>query len=263
MDPEAYLQRIGYGGPLQPTARTLNRLHRAHMYSVPFENLDISLGRPLELSLPYLFDKIVNRRRGGFCYELNALFGWLLWELGFRIELLSGRVFNHGKPGPEFDHMLLLLDLDGRYIADVGFGDSFVEPLPLGPGERDQGGRSYRVVEEKGGWVVQQRVPGAEWESQYAFSLTPRRLDQFEPMCRVHQTSPDSAFRKKSICSLATGDGRITLTHDRLIVTDAGGRRERTIANATEYRTLLETRFGVDLGDLAMIPLPAALQSGT
>ncbi|TDI15991.1 MAG: arylamine N-acetyltransferase, partial [Acidobacteria bacterium] len=101
MEINAYLKRIGYRGSRQPTAETLRQLHRAHLLAVPFENLDIPLGHPIVLSLPSFYDKIVRRRRGGFCYELNGLFGWLLEQLGFTVVMLSARVFEGAQPGPE------------------------------------------------------------------------------------------------------------------------------------------------------------------
>ena len=99
MEIDAYLGRIGYSGPRTPTAETLRQLHRAHMFAVPFENLDIPLGNPIALSLPAFYAKIVERRRGGFCYELNGLFGWLLEQLGFRIVRLSAGVYGGGQRG--------------------------------------------------------------------------------------------------------------------------------------------------------------------
>jgi len=248
MDLEAYLQRIGYHGTREPTVDTLVQLHRAHMYSVPFENLDIPLGQPIVLSLPALFEKVVRRRRGGFCYELNALFGWCLQQLGFQVETLSARVFNGGVLGPEFDHMLLLVSGSETSIADVGFGDSFLEPLSLGRGELAQHGRSYRLVEQGGDWELHQQIPGADWQPQYVFSLLPRKLEDFDSMCRYQQTSPASGFTRKSVCSLATRSGRVTLSNGRLIVTREGHRRERAIAGVAEYLALLWEHFGIDLG---------------
>lgn len=138
MNVDAYLDRIGYAGPRAPEAATLRALHRAHLLAVPFENLDIALGRPLALDEAALFDKIVRRGRGGFCYELNSLFAALLRALGFDVALLSARVLTDGQPGPEFDHMTLLVQRPAdagapgpqRCLADVGFGASFLEPLP-------------------------------------------------------------------------------------------------------------------------------------
>jgi N-hydroxyarylamine O-acetyltransferase len=259
MDLQAYLQRIGYPGTREPTVDTLVQLHRTHMFSVPFENLDIPLGRPIVLSLPALFEKVVRRRRGGFCYELNALFGWCLQELGFRVEMLSARVFNGGVPGPEFDHMLLLVSGREKSIADVGFGDSFLEPIPLGQAEQAQHGRSYRLIEQGEDWVLHQRIPGADWQPQYAFSLLPRKLEDFDSMCHYQQTSPASGFTRKSVCSLATRSGRVTLSNARLIVTCEGHRQERNVASAAEYLALLWEHFGIDLGHE---PNPERLMQG-
>src|SRR5262245_14904037 len=128
-----YLGRVGYDGPVDVTPETLRRLHLAHLLAVPFENLDIHLGRPIVLDVDRIFEKIVRRRRGGFCYELNGLFAWLLGELGFDVELLSAQVLDGGRLGPEFDHMTLLVEHEGRWLVDVGFGDSFLEPLALEP----------------------------------------------------------------------------------------------------------------------------------
>ena len=253
MDVDAYLQRIAYHGTREPTAETLRQLHRAHLYAVPFENLDIPLGRPIVLSLPLLFEKIVERRRGGFCYELNSLFAWLLEALGFQVVMYSARVFDAGQPGPEFDHMLLRVATGETLLADVGFGDSFIDPLPLDDQEHLQDGRAYRLVERDEAWVLQQRKPASDWEPQYVFSLKPRRLDEFGPMCHYQQTSPESSFTKKSVCSRASRTGRITLSNGRLIVTSDGSRQETNIANEGAYRALLRTHFGIELGEEAPV----------
>jgi len=249
MSIEDYLERMGYRMATVPTAAVLTSLHRAHMLTVPFENLDIPLGREIELDLASFYDKIVRRRRGGFCYELNGLFGWLLRELGFTVTLLSGRVYEADRPGPEFDHMLLLVDLKERMIADVGFGGSFLEPLVLGPGEQVQSGIAYRLIHSDSGRILERRRPDGPWEPQYAFSLTPRRMEEYAAMCRHQQTSPDSVFTRRSICSLATSNGRITLTDGRVIETIGERRQEREVGGEQEYRELLKTRFGIDLGE--------------
>ena len=248
MNIDAYLARIGYQGTQTPTAETLRQLHRAHLLAVPFENLDIALGRPLALSSSVLYDKIVGRRRGGFCYELNTLFGWLLEELGFEVTLLSARVFSDGQPGPAFDHMLLRVEGSTPWIADVGFGDSFIEPLPLDSETRTQRACAYRLTEAEGEWVLHQQRPGLEWEPQYIFSLTPRERDEFNPMCRYHQTSPESHFTQKSVCSRLTGAGRVTLSNGRFIITTDGERQEMIIPDEQAYRRRLKKSFGIELG---------------
>ena len=247
MNVAAYLERIGYGGSTAATPDTLKRLHRAHMLTVPFENLDIALGKPIEMDVEAFYDKIVTRRRGGFCYELNGLFGWLLRELKFPVATLSARVLDGGRVGPDFDHMLLLVRLEQRMIADVGFGDSFVEPVPMDGDEHVEGARTYHVEESEWALTLQRQTNGGDWEPQYAFNGAPRRLSDFAEMCRWQQTSPESHFTKKTICSLATEDGRVTLSNDRLIVTKDGQRDERRIASADEYRELLRDRFGIEL----------------
>ena len=223
------------------------------MLAVPFENLDIHLGSPITLSLPSLYDKIVRRRRGGFCYELNGLFGWLLDQLGFHGTMVSARVFQDGKPGPEFDHLVLLIETGERLLADVGFGDSFLEPLPLDAEEESfQDGGSYRLIGFGPERELQQRRY-SDWEPQYVFSLIPRRLSDFHAMCQFHQTSPDSLFTRKAVCSLATPNGRVTLSNGRLIVTTAGQRDELAVATEGEYRALLHEHFGISLEEGARV----------
>jgi N-hydroxyarylamine O-acetyltransferase len=173
--------------------------------------------------------------------------------------MLSGRVFGPGGPGREFAHMLLLVNAGASLAADVGFGDSFVEPIPLGGDGQGQPGHSYRVVERSEGWRLERRLPGSDWEPQYAFTTTPHALDAFRPMCDYHQTSPDSTFTRKSVCSRATPAGRVTLANGRLIVTSDGRRQERMVATTEEYRALLEAHFRIDLGEEAEKAMKPAL----
>jgi N-hydroxyarylamine O-acetyltransferase len=255
---DAYLDRIHYAGPLAPTADTLRALHTAHLYAVPFENLDIGLGRPLSLALPALFDKIVTRRRGGFCYELNGLFGWLLLSLGYDVTHLSARVAQPGSDGglgPEFDHLTLRVlcpagaaDDSGPWLADVGFGDSFVEPLRLAHGLRQsQGQRTFWLEQNGERWVYWMQSPGGAAEPQNEFSLQARAFPaDYEPMCRYQQSSPESHFTQHRLCTLATPTGRLTLSDQRFIVTENGQKRERAI-DAAEFDRRLKTDFGVDL----------------
>ena len=128
---DRYLARITYDGPRDPTIATLRRLHRAHLLAVPFENLSIHRGERIELDESWILDKIVERRRGGFCYELNGAFSALLRALGFRVDRLAARVYGAGgEPGIPYDHMALRVRLERDWLADVGFGDCFIEPLP-------------------------------------------------------------------------------------------------------------------------------------
>ena len=248
LDTDAYLERINYKGPLEPTAETLRRLHFAHLLAVPFENLSIHAGETIVLDDGALFDKVVARRRGGFCYELNGLFAALLRALGFEVELLSAGVLGKsGEFGPEFEHMTLLVEADGRrWLADVGFGESFVEPLLLDErGVQGQGARAYRIEEEGDRLILWQRDEDGRWEAQYRFSLTPHAYGDYAEMCHYQQTSPLSHFTQKRLCTRLTEGGRVTVSGMRLITTDAGGRHERELEGAAEYEAALREHFGV------------------
>lgn len=248
-DPKPYLARIAYTGPTNPTAETLRALHRAHLYTVPFENLDISLGRNITCDAERFFHKIVDLRRGGFCYELNGAFAALLRELGFRVTVLSARVAREdGSASPEFDHMTLRVDLDEPWLADVGFGDSFLEPLRLIPEvEQEQHTERFRIVAVGDVMIVQRQMTGDTWKSQFRFTQTPRQLADFEPRCQFQQTSPESHFTRQRICTLPTRDGRITLSDLKLIQTIGKSREEHMLLSEDEWRAALLEHFGVRL----------------
>lgn len=248
MDVNAYLKRIKYNGSLAPTAETLRGLQVAHLLTVPFENLNIHARQPIVLEDDALFTKIVEHRRGGFCYEVNGLFAALLRALGFKVEMLSAEVVNaEGGFGPDFDHMTLMVSLDNRRLADVGFGDSFLEPLLLDErGEQMQGRRAYRIVPDNDYHILMQRENEDEWKAQYRFTLKPYEYADYFEMCRYHQTSPQSHFTLRRICSRATEEGRITLSEMRFITTSKNGeRQERILTNQTEYDAMLREHFGI------------------
>ena len=249
MDVDAYLERIDYRGPLAPTAETLRRLHVAHLLAVPFENLSIHAGESIVLEDAPLFDKVVRRGRGGFCYELNGLFAALLRELGFKVEMLSAAVARPGGSfGPEFDHMALSVALEERWLADVGFGDSFVEPLLLDErAEQRQGARAFRIDEDGGRLVLLRRDAGGEWEPQYRFGLGPHTFGDYAEMCRFHQTSPESHFTRGRVCSRLTPEGRVTLSGSRLITTTGGDRVERELSGDEERDAALLEHFGIEM----------------
>lgn len=249
MNTDAYLRRINYTGSLDPSAETLRNLHVAHLLTVPFENLDIHLGRPIVLEDDALFDKIVERRRGGFCYELNGLFCRLLRELGFAADKLSAAVATEeGGFDPYFDHMALLVQLDRPWIADVGFGDSFREPLLLDePGDQTDQSGVYRIERSGDELILMQRSHHDSGKPQYRFMLQPYEYADYAEMCHYHQTSPKSPFTRGQVCTLATLEGRITLRNMRLITTVRGDKQERLIANQEEHQTVLRELFGIKL----------------
>ena len=195
-----------------------------------------------------LFEKIVTRRRGGFCYELNGLFGALLRELGFEVAMLSAQVAgNQNEFSRDFDHMTLRVGLNQqRWLADVGFGDSFIEPLPLvANSEHQQRENRYRLVNDNQERLVLERALKDEaWQPQYRFSLQPYQYADYGEMCSFHQTSPESHFTRQRICSRLTPRGRISLSDMRFIMTENGVRSERVL-NEDEYNEVLQQEFGI------------------
>ena len=266
LDPQDYLTRINFTAPEhsvfhRPSLTLLRALHEAHMLSVPFENLSIHYGQPIVLEVAALYDKIVLRRRGGFCYELNGMFAWLLRQLGYEVTLLSAEVAESGGNfSPAYDHLALLVHQeDGAdWLADVGFGDSFRQPLQFQADMEQDGadGHTYRLRESQTHddaqgerdqppyWLVEQHGD-AQWEPVYRFTLRPHALTDFAERCIYQQTAPDSHFTQKRICSLALPNGRISLSGLRLITTLDGKREERALSSEDEYRAVLAECFGV------------------
>jgi N-hydroxyarylamine O-acetyltransferase len=242
-----YLDRIGVEAPPAMDADGLRRLHVAHLTTVPFENLDIHSGVPIVLDPDALVDKIVTRRRGGYCYELNGAFAGLLRSLGFRTTLLEARVFDDaGDLGIRFDHLCLQVDLDQPYLVDVGFGENFLEPLRCATGiEQTDPSGSFTIVEARDGWFDVLR----DARRQYRYSPEPRRLQDFASGNRHQQTSPDSPFKSAPMCTLATPGGRITISGSTLIETQGGSRTETELSDAELMATYRE-RFGIELDRL-------------
>lgn len=267
MDVDRYLARIHVRHRAAPTDDYLRELMQRHLTAVPFENLDILQNRPIRLEREGMYRKIVDQRRGGFCYELNGLFAWLLSRLGFNVTLLSARVYHSQtrRFGPEFDHLTLRVRTGSDWLVDVGFGDSARQPISFSGWEATDAFGRFRLEPEPAGWESdtgkKELVPapdpayfrlshwtGEEWRPQYAVSRTPRRLSEFADMCRYHQTSPESPFTAKRICTRATTDGRRTLTGQTRTLTTAAGRQHLELKTADEVREELERGFGISLG---------------
>ena len=214
------------------------------MWTIPFENLSIHLGEPIVLDAAALVDKLTIRRRGGFCYELNGAFASLLTTLGFDVTLFEARV-GAGGEGMPFDHLCLRVRVpEGEYLADVGFGASFLRPLDL----RDTGPQ----VDPAGTYQVTAAGINSfdmveNGEAQYRFSTVARQLADFADACHFQQTSPDSHFTQGTICSLATPSGRVTISDRTLIVTDGGTRAEQPIGSDEELLELYQRHFGIVL----------------
>jgi N-hydroxyarylamine O-acetyltransferase len=253
MNVPAYIERIRYTQTIKPDLDTLRELQLAHLLNVPFENLDIGLKRTIHIDESAIWSKLIVNKRGGFCYELNGLFAWLLKQIGYDVTYLNARVFNRaGNLGIDFDHLALLVRIPGqpeRWLADVGFGDSFNEPLNFEErGEQVQGLRAYKLEQSDNGYTAWQKNYDGTWERQYFFDLQPHKFpEEYEAACHYHQTSPKSSFTRGSIISRATPDGRVSLEDGRLILTKHGQRTEQLVDSPQEYDRLLKKYFEVVL----------------
>lgn len=233
MNADRYLERIG-----ARRGDTLAGLQGRHVRAVPFENYDIHLGVPISLDPGSLHDKIVGRRRGGFCYELNGLFALLLRDLGFGVRLVSAFELGPGRtPGPDFEHLRLLVD--GEWIVDVGDGARSPRPVPLLPGLHGD----VQVHRDGPLWWTDRLRPDGAWEDGWAWTDRPRELSEFLPRCRYHEHDPASSFVTRRLAALVVEGGRIALLNG---VFSETGQPDRAVGPAEE-RALLAERFGIHL----------------
>jgi len=194
-------------------------------------------------------EKIVARRRGGFCYELNGLFYHLLSHLGVECHLISGRVYGpSGEPGPEFDHAAVLVYLDDQvYLADVGFGDSFLEPKLMQSGRVQMDYNRYFRIDKTidGEYVLNASDNSFDYTPKYIFTKKERQYIEFIDMCTYHQTNAKSPFTQRKMITRVTPQGRITLTDTKFIITQSGKKEEQTILNHDEFKVKLLQHFGI------------------
>ena len=247
MNTKDYLLRIGVEAEdLEPTEEVLRLLQRKHLQHVPFENLDIHWKRPIVLDTGKFYEKIVKKKRGGFCYELNGLFNDLLRDIGFSTRIVSARVADDkGDFGPEFDHMAIIVAIDDdEFLADVGFGAFTAESLRFVLDEQQQDDTGSYIIKQLGdGYFQVARKDGDEWKSEYIFRDIPHELSEFAEMCDFQQYSPESHFTKGKVCSLLTGNGRKTLTDKKFIVTAHGEKTETAVESEKEFERILEREF--------------------
>jgi N-hydroxyarylamine O-acetyltransferase len=248
-DVERYLARIGYRGSVEPTFETLSCLQRAHLRSIPYENLDIHLGRPLPLGADHAFEKLVVRERGGWCYEMNGLFAWALEALGFTVRLVTGAVGReqHGD-AVEGNHLVVLVDQGELVLADVGFGDGPLDPLPLVEGIHRSGAFEFRLEQSGERWILHNHEHGGA--PSFDFTLKPAPLESFAKKCLELQTSPTSGFVQKTVCQRYDGDVMWTLRGAVVRRVDGGGVTERVITDRTDYDTVLRDRFGLAIPEV-------------
>jgi len=250
IDIAAYLDRIQVTREPSTNLRFLTELHRQHVFQVPFENLDIHFRKEISLAPIDLFDKIVRRKRGGYCFELNGLFQLLLEALGFQVYSTAARVLFGTETIPPRSHRLLIVTLDGEdWVADVGFGAfGLIEPIPLKTGfEHSQFNDRFRLERDpRLGFVFQTYQDGC-WLNQFAFTSDLHHPIDFTFASYYHSHSPQSIFTQKRICQLPAPEGRKRLDDKILSLSADGVTRKTVIENEEEFLEALKAHFGLDL----------------
>jgi N-hydroxyarylamine O-acetyltransferase len=263
MSVAAYVERIGVDATTveTPDLRTLTRLQRAHVTTVPFETLAITgdpygerTGEGIVLSLPHLYEKIVEQERGGYCFEVNGLFHALLAGLGYEVQRAAARVFTDGAVRRiPANHHVIIADLDRRFLVDVGMGPPRIrEPLPLnGTPQTDEVGVEWRVVaSERPDVSYRTEYCGpedAEWTPRYVFNDVPRELQYFAATNDYFQSAPESPFTGTPTVALSTEAGYRKLSGDTLVEVVRSGQRERTVTDDA-WHDVLAQKFGLRYG---------------
>jgi N-hydroxyarylamine O-acetyltransferase len=252
MDLKAYLERIRFAGEARPDFATLRALHRAHLQAIPYENLDVQFGRTVTIDPEAAFDKIVTRRRGGWCFEMNGLFGAVLMEIGFKVTRMAGAATREVTGDSAIgNHLVLLVDLAGEpWIADVGFGDGSLEPFPLTPAAMTIGGYALRLEALDDRWwrFHNHEFGGAK---SFDFTLGPADPTLLAEKCRWLQSAPESGFVQNAVAQRFRGDEIVALRGRVLRRVRPGGKQERILASADELVAVLAADFGLDLPEAA------------
>ncbi|MEI5098082.1 arylamine N-acetyltransferase [Streptomyces sp. PmtG] len=244
------MARIGYEGEAKPDLETLRALHRAHVAAFPFENLEIMLGRPVLLDVAALQDKMVRRRRGGYCYEQNLLFAAALESVGFQVTGLGARVRAGASFTRPVTHMLLKVEVDGEpWHCDVGFGgEGLLEPIPLRDGaDVRQGEWRFRLKREADGAMVLRTEHPDGWFDLYAYTRTPCLPVDYVVMNHFTSTHPVSPFVSRPVLQRAAAEERRRLTGAQLVVSGPEGTREERDVPVSELRDVLVREFGIEL----------------
>ncbi|MFZ1320579.1 MAG: arylamine N-acetyltransferase [Ignavibacteria bacterium] len=250
-----YLNRIGFNGDINPSNEVLFQIHAGHMLHIPFENLDIHLKNKIILDKDHLFNKIIKNKRGGYCYELNGMFYLLLKEIGFDVKMISAQVsIGEDLWTPDFSHLALIVKTDKTYLADVGFGDNFFEPLLFEKDiiqkdiiQKDKAGYFKIVKDSEGYFKLMNSDEGNDFKDGYRFTLNEYKWSDFEKMNVYQQTSENSHFTKNRICSLATSSGRISLSNNKLTVTENGEKKITEFEDKNEFNKILFEKFQIRL----------------
>lgn len=254
MNLAAYLARIGFDGTPRPDLATLKAVHFAHLRAIPYENFDVRLQRPGGIDPGAGFDKLVTRRRGGWCYEMNGVLGAALDEIGFSVTRLAGAVMR-GERGDEVigNHLVLKVDLEGRsWLADVGLGDGILEPIPLVEGPHHVVGYDFRLERLDAAWwrLHNHDMGGAR---HFDFTLEPADPQRLARMCQWLGASPDSIFTQATLAYRFTPQGWVVLLGRVLRRIQPGTRSDTLIESADDLVATLKREFDLDLPEAASL----------
>jgi N-hydroxyarylamine O-acetyltransferase len=254
MDLQAYLDRIGYRGRVEPTSECLRQIHLCQVLSVPYENIDVQLGIPIDhRNLDRIFEKIVRRRRGGWCYELNGLLGWALSEIGFNVTRASGAVMRELRGDAALgNHLILLVELDQLYLVDQGLGDGIREPLPVRAGSYLQGALTFGLEQlADGHWRFRSHAFG--YPPSFDFQPTHADEELLGAKCQMLQTAPESGFVQSLICQIMDRETVTCLTGRVLRHKSAQGSSKALISSATELTETLDRVFEIRAVDVSVL----------
>jgi N-hydroxyarylamine O-acetyltransferase len=246
---DVYLERLNYSGTVQPTEDRLEALHRAQYFTIPFENFDILLGRGISLEPAVLFDKMVNRARGGYCFELNGLFLMALRSFGFDARALLARVQVSGTPTGR-GHQVALVTLKGRqWIADVGFGSPNLRaPIPLELDHpKTQDGQTFRLTDAGHLGTMLQILIDDQWQDLYSFEMGYVLPDDIAYGNYYTSTNPGSFFTVTRVAALPVDNGVITLYNNTLKIMTANKDQVQELPEGQAYLDALKTHFGIEL----------------
>lgn len=258
IDVTAYLDRIKTDRQV-PTIRYLKSLQKAHLLHIPFENLDIHYGTKIVLKYEDIFEKVIIRKRGGFCHELNGLFYHLLYHLGFECHIISGRFWDKGKQcfGKPFEHMAIVVKIDdGSWFVDVGFGDGPISPLKIKTGAIQMDYTKYWKVDQNPDdlFILKVSNNASDFETRLLFSTEERQLIQFMEICDFQQSSKESVFTQNKLITKLTPTGRVTLTDKQITINDLGVVSKSPILHEDEFLSKLLQHFDIKFQQL--IPPP-------
>jgi len=259
LDLDAYLDRIGLKEPIQPDLAGLQRLHLAHATRIPFENIDALLKRPIRLDLESLQQKLVNQRRGGYCFEQNLLFAAALERLGFSVTRLGARVRYRTTRILPRTHMLLNVDIgEEPWLADVGFGGGgLLHPVPIVEAKASrQFAWTYRTVREGESWVLQSQS-GGDWNDLYVFTMEPQHLVDYEMANYYVSTFPESRFVQTLTVQLPLPDERLIIRNHELVTERPEGIQTLPISGDDELLDILEDTFHLKFPAGTRFPIQA------